>query len=187
MYLRSSLAEEAPEDPVGICPCGHGSQKWRCKNCSGGRLLCGLCCRNAHQFLPFHRVEYWNSRYFQMGALWQVGLRLYLGHQGNPCPAVTNRDGQDDGISGRSNYFIMCLPAGKTVFQIRGKVMTAGPQVPLPRTLDWRATSGAIPKFLTQLNSMMITTIRILWNLKALDTRAPCRGLPISMTTGIPL
>ncbi len=42
-----------------------------------------------------------------MGALWQVGLRLYLGHQGNPCPAVTNRDGQDEGISGRSNYFVV--------------------------------------------------------------------------------
>ncbi|KAF8955815.1 hypothetical protein BDZ97DRAFT_1594245, partial [Flammula alnicola] len=59
---------------------------WRCKQCAGGRLLCGLCFQKEHHFLPFHRVETWNGRYFKVGALWQVGVKLYLGHHGMPCP-----------------------------------------------------------------------------------------------------
>src|SRR6266568_6437548 len=102
LYLKTILGSEAPQDPMGICQCGHCNPKWRCKNCTGGRMLCGLCCMKAHQFLPFHRVEHWNGRYFQVGALWQVGLKMYLDHQGNRCPAVSNRDGED-GMSGGSD------------------------------------------------------------------------------------
>jgi hypothetical protein len=31
-------------------------------------------------------VEKWNGRYYQKGALWQVGVKIYLGHNGSPCP-----------------------------------------------------------------------------------------------------
>ena len=34
----------------------------------------------------FHRVEKWNGRFYQKGALWQVGVKIYAGHDGAPCP-----------------------------------------------------------------------------------------------------
>jgi len=87
MYLKTMLAGEAPRDPMSICAtCGKREAKWRCKNCFGGRMLCSVCCRNEHLARPFHRIEAWNGRHFAVGALWQVGLKLYLGHQGMPCP-----------------------------------------------------------------------------------------------------
>jgi len=90
LYLTTLLSKDAPRDPVLKCQsCGHKAGKWRCTTCVGGRMLCGLCCRDAHQFLPFHRVEAWNGRYFATGALWQVGLKLCLGHQGARCPWAT--------------------------------------------------------------------------------------------------
>ena len=87
LYLKVILSQEAPRDPLARCSCGHRMANWRCKTCSGGRLLCSRCCRNAHTFLPFHRVELWNGRYFEVGALWQIGLKLHLGHEGMLCPA----------------------------------------------------------------------------------------------------
>jgi uncharacterized protein (DUF2126 family) len=34
-------------------------------------------------------VEKWNGRFFQKGGLWQVGIKIYLGHDGKPCPRST--------------------------------------------------------------------------------------------------
>jgi hypothetical protein len=34
----------------------------------------------------YHRIEKWNGRFYQRGALWQVGAKVYLGHKGKPCP-----------------------------------------------------------------------------------------------------
>ena len=87
LYLKVMLSQEAPKALLAQCPCGQRIATWRCKTCSGGRLLCSECCRNAHMFLPFHRVELWNGRYFEVGALWQIGLKLHLGHEGLVCPA----------------------------------------------------------------------------------------------------
>ncbi|KAF8956034.1 hypothetical protein BDZ97DRAFT_1672276, partial [Flammula alnicola] len=85
-HLQTVLSLEAPSDPSLKCQsCRVRSAKWRCRECVGGRLLCGLCCRNEHQFLLFHRVEKWNGRYFHVGALWEVGVKLHLGHQGMQC------------------------------------------------------------------------------------------------------
>jgi len=35
----------------------------------------------------FHRVEKWNGRHYQQGALWQVGVKIHTGHNGSPCPS----------------------------------------------------------------------------------------------------
>ncbi|KAH9477652.1 hypothetical protein JR316_0009878 [Psilocybe cubensis] len=43
-----------------------------------------------HQFTPFHRVEKWTGLYFRPGALWEVGVKLYLGHNGKWCPYPTD-------------------------------------------------------------------------------------------------
>jgi len=94
------LATEGPRGTDLICQSCHSKPgKWRCKHCLGARSLCGVCCRNVHQLLPFHRVERWNGRYFHVGALWQVGLKLSLGHEGMACPSVarTETDAEDEG------------------------------------------------------------------------------------------
>ena len=48
--------------------------------------------------IPFHQVEKWNGRFYQKGALWQVGVKIYAGHNGAPCPkslaALSKFDGQ---------------------------------------------------------------------------------------------
>jgi CxC2 like cysteine cluster associated with KDZ transposases len=67
--------------------CG-GEGWWRCRDCFGGALWCRGCCRCIHLTQPLHRVERWNGRFFERSALWEVGVRLYLGHQGHPCPSA---------------------------------------------------------------------------------------------------
>src|SRR5580704_15825076 len=62
---------------------------WRCRNCLGQDVLCKACCIKKHQSLPFHRVESWNGSFFEVGALWQTGLKLHLGHNGSRCPLAT--------------------------------------------------------------------------------------------------
>ena len=69
------------------CPrCGVGRAIWRCKDCADKRATCVLCCRNAHRLDLFHRIEKWNGRFYQEAALWQVGVKIYLGHNGQRCP-----------------------------------------------------------------------------------------------------
>ena len=59
---------------------------WQYLDCSNKMPVCVLCCRNAHKHNIFHRVEKWNGWFFQKGGLWQVGIKIYLGHNGKPCP-----------------------------------------------------------------------------------------------------
>jgi hypothetical protein len=76
-----------PSTERGSCPkCNIGRPVWRCLDCSDTRAVCVLCCRNIHKFDYLHRVEKWNGRFYQRGALWQVGVKIYTGHNGTPCP-----------------------------------------------------------------------------------------------------
>ena len=61
--------------------------EWRCRDCFRSEMLCRGCCRRSHHYLPFHRVERWNGSFFEHSTLWEVGVRLYLGHEGRPCPS----------------------------------------------------------------------------------------------------
>jgi len=40
----------------------------------------------------FHQIRKWNGHYYQAAALWQVRVKLYLGHEGKICTsrAATN-------------------------------------------------------------------------------------------------
>ena len=107
LYLKVILSEEAPRNSTERCPCGHRTAHWRCKHCSGGRLLCRRCCRIAHRVLWFHRVELWNGRYFQVTALWKAGLKLHLGHQGMPCPSGAPLYHDEEGVNGMFKYLTL--------------------------------------------------------------------------------
>ena len=66
--------------------CGMGRAVWRCLDCLDKRAVCVLCCQNSHGMTVFHRIEKWNGRHYQQGALWQVGVKIHTGHNGSPCP-----------------------------------------------------------------------------------------------------
>ena len=66
--------------------CGVGRPVWRCTDCTDKTAVCVLCCRSAHKLELFHRIQKWNGRHYQTGALWQVGVKIYTGHNGSPCP-----------------------------------------------------------------------------------------------------
>jgi hypothetical protein len=87
-YLKRILEMKAgpPSQNPACSRCGSGRAIWRCKDCTDKNAVCVLCCRNAHKFNIFHRVEKWNGRFYQHGALWQVGVKIFLGHDGKPCP-----------------------------------------------------------------------------------------------------
>jgi len=44
------------------------------------------CCRDQHSIVPFHRIEMWTGHFFTPAWLRQVGVVIYLGHGGKPCP-----------------------------------------------------------------------------------------------------
>ncbi|KAJ7260647.1 hypothetical protein C8J57DRAFT_1636746 [Mycena rebaudengoi] len=62
----------------------------RCVDCmGGGQLLCRHCIVRGHAQLPLHRIQVWTGEFFSHTTLWELGLRLQLGHwEGNDhrCP-----------------------------------------------------------------------------------------------------
>ena len=55
-------------------------------DCTDKTAVCVLCCWSTHKLELFHRIQKWNERHYQRGALWQVGVKIYTGHNGSPCP-----------------------------------------------------------------------------------------------------
>lgn len=87
MKAGPAVFEDAGVKGKSTCPTCHlGRAVWRCLDCLDKRPLCVLCCRTNHTNNILHRVEKWNGRYYKKGALWQVGVKLYTGHNGSPCP-----------------------------------------------------------------------------------------------------
>ncbi|EGN91932.1 hypothetical protein SERLA73DRAFT_66610 [Serpula lacrymans var. lacrymans S7.3] len=43
------------------------------------------CCRDAHQRLPFHRIERWKGTHFEPSWLYRASLVIHLGHTRKPC------------------------------------------------------------------------------------------------------
>ncbi|KAG1881030.1 uncharacterized protein F5891DRAFT_973461, partial [Suillus fuscotomentosus] len=41
-----------------------------------------------HWRLPFHKIGKWNGGFFEETSLTKIGMDIYLGHQGMPCPAL---------------------------------------------------------------------------------------------------
>lgn len=85
-HLDFIVSMEAPgEDHLSCSKCQDEGEMWRCESCIGGQLLCRDCCRKQHYTLPFHSVQSWTGSFFKKRALWEIGLKLYLGHPGRDC------------------------------------------------------------------------------------------------------
>jgi hypothetical protein len=119
MYLQRILAMKGGPQSGGadigqglkVCSrCYVGRPVWRCLDCTEKTAVCVLCCRNDHKLDVFHRIEKWNGRFYQRGALWQVGAKIYAGHHGSPCPrsaaALSSQSGNS--LAGRQ-YEILPL------------------------------------------------------------------------------
>jgi CxC2 like cysteine cluster associated with KDZ transposases len=120
-----------PHGAEATCPrCRSGRAVWRCKDCTDTKAICVLCCRNAHKLGVFHRIEKWNGRFYQPGALWQVGVKIYLGHGGKPCPrSAAALSGFREHVDGTSNS------AGNVIRQV-GEQIGLAPMVALQQIAD---------------------------------------------------
>jgi len=49
-------------------------------------VACLKCCLESHKYLPFHRIQVWKGKFFQVTSLYAQGHVLHLGHGGKPCP-----------------------------------------------------------------------------------------------------
>lgn len=49
-------------------------------------MLCFGCLGKSHTFTPLHRVDEWRGTHFQEISLENLGVSLYLHHDGKPCP-----------------------------------------------------------------------------------------------------
>lgn len=94
-YLHHLLASEAPVDNRTCHKC-KGDGSWRCLDCLGRPQFCVGCCRQAHTSLPFHRVQQWQGDFYQDSWLSQCGIKIHLGHGGQPCSSENNNPFLDD-------------------------------------------------------------------------------------------
>ncbi|KAF8883132.1 hypothetical protein BD779DRAFT_1444238, partial [Infundibulicybe gibba] len=85
------VAEDLRWEGRGGCPdscnrCNGSSANYRCIDCDGGQLLCGICIKEVHICNGLHRISEWNGNYFAETSLKALGYRFQLGHRvGEKC------------------------------------------------------------------------------------------------------
>ena len=52
------------------CSSCNGCGSWKCLDCIGHPIYCIWCCREQHARHVFHRVEHWNSKFFEEVSLY---------------------------------------------------------------------------------------------------------------------
>jgi hypothetical protein len=58
----------------------------KCPDCFGAPLFCKGCCVKQHRHSPFHRPLQWTTTHYTPVSLHSLGLVLFIGHGGAPCP-----------------------------------------------------------------------------------------------------
>ncbi|KAJ7936005.1 hypothetical protein B0H13DRAFT_2304071 [Mycena leptocephala] len=83
-YLASLLCRDGRmRYDTEICSlCGDQAElaQFRCKDCFGDNVICGGCMAERHLENPLHRIERWNTTFFEPATLKDLGLRVQLGH-----------------------------------------------------------------------------------------------------------
>ena len=83
-YLGRIISTEGSEESCKVC---REPARWRCLCCLGRPMFCRTCCRTSHNKLIYHKIQKWTGLYFQDAGLWEVGVRLCVGHMGEDCPS----------------------------------------------------------------------------------------------------
>lgn len=94
-YLDKLMELEGMDNEMHCDHCQMKGIFWRCMDCVGGCFSCTECLRINHKRLPFHRVESWDGDCFRPAWLYQAGVRIYLGHNGEHCPLAENQVDDD--------------------------------------------------------------------------------------------
>ena len=87
--LESLQDEEALPDNTLCAECGILARPWRCNDCVRCWPMCRKCMHHTHFSHPFHRIECWTGRHFQLATLWEVGVYLMLTHHHTPSMCAT--------------------------------------------------------------------------------------------------
>jgi hypothetical protein len=100
MYLSILLDSEAPGQLHDKCTlCLQADNEIRCLSCIGHCGWCRICAVKAHRSLPFHRLQRWNGRFYEVISLQDLGFTLNLGHNGDICPLSTGENERIDRIT----------------------------------------------------------------------------------------
>ena len=85
-YCDVILSREAPPSRDSCSNCSQAPGIWRCQDCTSQRHLCISCMRDRHGSNPFHRISFWTGTQYKDAWLRDVGVCIYVGHDGEPCP-----------------------------------------------------------------------------------------------------
>ncbi|KAG1747926.1 uncharacterized protein EDB91DRAFT_1235827 [Suillus paluster] len=82
---------------MGSClECDGPNPEYKCQDCFGSALHCSDCILSVHVHHPLHRLQKWNSQYFERISLKALGLRIQLGHVTGRQYANPHRAFNDD-------------------------------------------------------------------------------------------
>ncbi|KAJ7705157.1 hypothetical protein B0H14DRAFT_2181909, partial [Mycena olivaceomarginata] len=70
--------------------CKESDGLYRCDHCTGQALWCEACCLIIHRTCPFHCPKKWNGKFFKKIDLDKLGLTIFFGHGGDPCPSISD-------------------------------------------------------------------------------------------------
>ncbi|KZT50017.1 hypothetical protein CALCODRAFT_420375, partial [Calocera cornea HHB12733] len=96
----------------------------RCRDCFRICELCLSCQVDVHIRNPLHWVEIWRGEFFARTSLQQLGLIIYLGHNGNPCPSAPTDDNiaftvlHSNGVHEVTLSFCRCASARERYLQL---------------------------------------------------------------------
>lgn len=99
-YLSKIMESEAPPLDMLCSVCKLAGLSWKCLDCLGGCVCCTGCLRHLHRRLPFHRIKAWDGTCFQPAWLYQAGVEIHLGHDGEKCPSTSLEEQDECGESG---------------------------------------------------------------------------------------
>ncbi|KAK6988503.1 hypothetical protein R3P38DRAFT_3332031 [Favolaschia claudopus] len=71
---------------------------FRCDHCTGQALWCGPCCLTVNRTSPFHHPKKWNGKFFEKVDLDKIGLTIFFGHRGEPCPSLRASESVQDNL-----------------------------------------------------------------------------------------
>ncbi|TFK59884.1 hypothetical protein BDN72DRAFT_780127, partial [Pluteus cervinus] len=98
-YMEKIISLDGPPPSGVVCwQCsGMDGDPYRCLDCVGQPIYCTEHMRSSHGALPLHRIEKWVSEegYFAPAWLGEIGVKIFLGHQGAPCDHGHPEEGTD--------------------------------------------------------------------------------------------
>ncbi|KAH8102763.1 hypothetical protein DFH11DRAFT_1735402 [Phellopilus nigrolimitatus] len=88
-FRAAYLDELVRLDGRGMCTscykCLSAEAPWRCLDCFGAPSSCEQCLVDSHNHSPLHRIEKWTGAFWEKSSLRSLGLKVHLGHAGEPC------------------------------------------------------------------------------------------------------